>query len=154
MGFASHVHLRSKFACSKGRCTDWLQVFGDDLTGPEEVAIEINTLVNGSYDPLSGNFTLRYGAKTTTWPLPFNATADEVEIALEVRACTALRSDRLETLIDTAGFTWYLLNAVRVGRIPRCHSSLAKTIFWHLPKSRGLPHCSGIFRAYPSCAQV
>lgn len=61
------------------------QVFNDDITGPEGSAIEVFTATNGSFDDPFGNFTLRYGANDTTGPLPFDATADEVEGALEVR---------------------------------------------------------------------
>lgn len=60
------------------------QVFNGDITGPDGAMIEVYTAVNGSFDGLSGNFTLRYGDQNTTWPLPFNATASEVEDALEV----------------------------------------------------------------------
>lgn len=61
-------------------------MFNDDITGPEGSAIEVTTAVNGSFDELSGNFTLQYGDDNATWPLPFNATADEVEEALEARS--------------------------------------------------------------------
>lgn len=61
------------------------QVFNDDITGPEGSAIEVYTVTNGSFEETSGNFTLRYGVDDATWPLPFYATADEVEEALEVR---------------------------------------------------------------------
>lgn len=60
-------------------------MFNDDITGPDGSVIEVITAINGSFDDLSGNFTLRYGVENATWPLPFNATADEVEEALEAR---------------------------------------------------------------------
>lgn len=71
-------------------------MFGDDLTGPDGVAVEIETLVNGSFRELSGNFTLRYGAPggNTTWPLLFNATAEDVEIALEVRSVHVIQDSK------------------------------------------------------------
>lgn len=61
------------------------QVFNGDITGPEGSAIEVSTAVNGSFEEISGNFTLQYGADNATWSLPFNATTYEVEEALEVR---------------------------------------------------------------------
>lgn len=61
------------------------QVFNEDITGPEGSAVEVFTATNGSFDDPYGNFTLRYGANDTTWSLPLDATADEVEEALEVR---------------------------------------------------------------------
>lgn len=60
-------------------------MFHDDLTGPEGTTVEVETVMNGSLNGLSGNFTLYYGTKNTTWPIPFNATEDEMEAALEVR---------------------------------------------------------------------
>lgn len=62
-----------------------VQVFNDDITGPDGSVIEVTTVINGSFNELSGNVSLRYGADNATWPLPFNATADEVEEALEAR---------------------------------------------------------------------
>lgn len=59
-------------------------MFNDDVTGPEGAAIQIYTAINGSLDELSGNFTLQYGAENATRPLRYNATADDVEDALEV----------------------------------------------------------------------
>lgn len=67
------------------------QVFNDDLSGPDGVSIEIDTAVNGSFEKLSGNFTLQYGANNTTRSLVFNATASEVEDALEVCEKAPLR---------------------------------------------------------------
>lgn len=61
-------------------------MFNDDITGPEGTEITVFTAVNGSFDEHFGNFTLKYGAENATWPLAFNATADDVEEALEVRA--------------------------------------------------------------------
>lgn len=62
------------------------QIFNEDITGPEGSTIEVYTATNGSFDEPFGNFTLRYGADdNTTWPLPIDATAVEVEEALEVR---------------------------------------------------------------------
>ena len=61
------------------------QVFNEDITGPEGAAIEVHTATNGSFEEPFGNFTLRFGVNDTTWPLPFDATADEIEEALEVR---------------------------------------------------------------------
>lgn len=69
-----------------------LQVFNEDITGPEGSAIEVYTAVNGSFDEPFGNFTLHYGENDTTWPLPFDATADEVEEALEVREISPFTS--------------------------------------------------------------
>ena len=70
----------------------------DDITGPEGSAIEVYTAVNGSFDELSGNFTLRYGVENSTWPLPFNATADDVESALEVREAPHTVNNEVATL--------------------------------------------------------
>ncbi len=61
------------------------QVFSGDITGPDGSTIDVYTVANGSFDGLFGNFTLRYGAENVTWALPFDATAEEVEEALEVR---------------------------------------------------------------------
>lgn len=76
------VHL---FFVGNSQSIATAQVFNEDITGPHGSAIEVTTAINGSFDDLSGNFTLLYGTENATWPLPFNATADEVEEALEVR---------------------------------------------------------------------
>lgn len=61
-----------------------LQVFNGDITGPDGAAIEAYTALNGSFESVSGNFTIQYGEGGSTWALAFNATQDEVENALEV----------------------------------------------------------------------
>lgn len=61
-----------------------LQVFNDDITGPGGAEIGVYTAVNGSFESLSGNFTIQYGEGNSTRALAFNATEEEVESALEV----------------------------------------------------------------------
>lgn len=60
------------------------KVFNGDLKGPDGAKIEVYTARNGSFESLVGSFVLEYGVHNRTWPLPFNASADEVENALEV----------------------------------------------------------------------
>lgn len=80
------------FECANIFRNGHTQVFNDDITGSDGDAIEIYTAFNGSFDDLSGNFTLKYGIENTTLHLPFNATAGEVEDALEVKRmpCSSL----------------------------------------------------------------
>lgn len=60
------------------------KVFNGDITGPEDTAIEVDTATNGSYESLSGNFSLIYGERNLTASLPFDASAKDVKDALEV----------------------------------------------------------------------
>lgn len=59
-------------------------MFNDDITGPQGAEIQSYTAMNGSFDEISGNFSLKYGVENATEPLLYNATTDDVEGALEV----------------------------------------------------------------------
>lgn len=87
-----------------------IQVFNEDITGPEGYEITVFTAVNGSFDEPFGNFTLKYGAENATWPLAFNATAGDVEEALEVRATPQGNTTQFHTnyRVGVEGFTtWF-----------------------------------------------